>query len=117
MGAMYLPGGGGAITHTNTMPFSGDGSDAAHDPSAWYNSEKPQSDNRIGYQAAHCKIDIFFFYELVETLCALMKLGADPTYQEVTVGGHLSQNDSGSVLDPSIGLGERYQNDVAPVHG
>lgn len=99
------------------MPFSADGSDAAHDPSAWYNCEKPQSDNPIGYQSARCKIDIFFFYELVETLYALMKLGADPTYQEVTVGGHLSQNDGGSVLDLSIGLRERYQNDVALVHG
>ena len=46
-----------------------------------------------------------------------MKLGAYPTYQEVTVGGHLSQDDGGSVFDLSIGLRKWYQDDIALVHG
>ena len=57
------------------------------------NCEKPQSDNRVGYQCACSKIGIFFLDELVETLYALMELGAYSTYQDVIVGRHLSQND------------------------
>jgi len=100
-----------------SVPFSRYGSDAARDPFALYNGEKPQSHNRIGYQSAHGKIDIFFFDELVKTLYALMKLSAYPTYQKITMEGHLSQNDGGSVLDPPIRLREWYKDDIALVHG
>ena len=98
------------------VPVMADGSDRPDEVRRGQHHEESKSDDRRVFQSAIDEVGIARSDGLVEADDLLVNLGANPADEQVAVLWHDPKDHRRTVLDLTVGLRKRRQDDIARLH-